>query len=121
MSDIDKTTAQKQECPYYFYLTRKLQRELEHERELRVEAEMRSKPLFALSFVLLALLAIGITFCFVCGSMDGEVLRACVHLTCACAALFFSFAFALLAVNYTLDHHAKRQQEKNADKKKEGK
>lgn len=111
---------QKQECPYYVYLTHKLRCELERERRLRVEAEMRSKPLFVLAFVLLVSIVIGSIFYMAFGNWDTEVLNACIYLARACAALFFSLTLAFLAVNYTLDCHAKRKQKKGtADKKEE--
>lgn len=114
MNHDNMSTPQKQECPYFFYLTRKLEHELEHERKLRMEAQTQNKPFRALGLMLLVVLAMGITFCFAYGNMDAEVLEACVHLTRACVALFFSLGFALMAVNITLNDHAKR---KNAAKK----
>ncbi len=106
------------DCPYLPDLMRNrdLQRELEQERKKRMEAERRSKPLVILHGLLAVLLFAAFLAVVTYGSRSCGDITAYTRLVDGLAVLLFTFSLALMAVNITLDSHAKR---KNAAKKKE--
>lgn len=108
----------RQSCPYLPDLMRNrdLQRKLEQEQKRRMEAEARSWPLVVLNSLLAVLLYSAFVAFVTYGCQSCGDITAYTQLVYGFALLFFTFSLALMAVNITLDHHAKR---KNAAKKKE--
>ncbi len=108
----------RQDCPYLPDLIRNrdLQRKLEHEQKKRMEAEARSWPLVVLNILLAVLLYAAFVAFVACGGQTYGDITTYTYLVHGFALLFFTFSLALMAVNITLNDHAKR---KNAAKKKE--